>query len=271
MKVVSKWFYLGALFAALTLSSCDGHLDDTERKQAVKDDVQADGYYDDMISETDDIQALILEDKSGEQNGTKDGSKTYTIVTNPDGSRDITVTFVNYTNLNFANSHVKNGVVNIHVTGTPDSTTFIRVITFTNFTIDGNQVLGTINVTKVSSIITTIQISDGQIIFTDGTTYTRNGMKTRTQIDGLLTPSIWDNVYQVTGTFTGTNRQGFNYFHEVVTPLIRYMSYRYFVSGILELEVGNRDIVIDFGDGTLDNLVDITINGTTYPNVPLTH
>lgn len=50
------------------------------------------------------FQTLILEDKSGNQNGSKDGSKTYTIVTNPDGSRDITVTFVNYTNLNFANS-----------------------------------------------------------------------------------------------------------------------------------------------------------------------
>ena len=271
MKAVSKWFYLGAFFAAFTLTSCDGHLDDTERKQAVKDDVQADGYYDDLISETDDIQTLILEDKSGNQNGSKDGSKTYTIVANSDGSRDITVTFVNYTNLNFANSHVKNGIVNIHVTGTPDSTVFIRVITFTNFTIDGNQILGTITVTKVSSIVTTIQIANGQIIFTDGTTYTRDGMKTRTQIDGMLTPSIWDNVYQVTGSFTGTNRQGFNYSHEVITPLVRYMSYRYFVSGILELEVGNREIVIDFGDGTLDNLVDITINGTTYPDVPLTH
>jgi ribonuclease BN (tRNA processing enzyme) len=78
-------------------------------------------------------------------------------------------------------------------------------------------------------------------------------------------------VYQVTGTFIGMNRQGLNYSHEVVSPLVRYMSYRYFVSGILELEVGNRDVVIDFGNGTLDNLVDITINGTTYTNVALTH
>lgn len=66
---------------------------------------------------------------------------------------------------------MKNGIVNIHVTGTPDSTTFIRVITFTNFTIDGNQILGTITVTKVSSIANTIQIANGQIIFTDGIMY----------------------------------------------------------------------------------------------------
>jgi hypothetical protein len=31
------------------------------------------------------------------------------------------------------------------------------------------------------------------------------------------------------------------------------MAYHYIVQGVLHLEIGNRDIVIDFGDGTLDN------------------
>ncbi len=266
-----KWFLLLGVFAVFTLTSCDRNIDDADRKQAAKDDLQVDGYFDDMIAESDDVQTMILEDKSGFGNGTKDGSKTYTIVTNPDGSRDITVTFVNFSNPNFPNSRVKNGIVNIHVTGGPDSSTFVRVITFTNFTINNNQITGTITITKVSDYVTTIQLANCMVTFTDGTTYTRTGTKTRTLIDGINTPSIWDNTYEITGSFTGTNRNGNDYTHTIDVALVRVMAYRYFVSGILHIEVGNRDIVIDFGDGTLDNLVDITINGTTYPDIELTH
>jgi hypothetical protein len=267
----TKWFLVFTAFAALLLTSCDGNLDDSTRKQAAKDDLQVDGYYDDMVAESDDVQTMILEDKSGLENGSKDGSKTYTIVNNPNGSRDIIVTFINYSNPNFQNSRVKNGIVNIHVTGGPDSSTFVRVITFTNFTINNNQITGTITITKVSDYVTTIRLANCMVTFTDGTTYTRSGNKTRTLTDGYTTSSIWDNVYSITGSFTGTNRAGNDYTHTTDIALVKVMAYRYFVSGIIHIEVGNRDIVIDFGDGTLDNLVDITINGTTYPDIELTH
>jgi hypothetical protein len=150
MKKVPLIFALVALLATVVFTSCDRDNNDDYRKSAARDDIQVDNIVDDIVAESDEFSNNMEVDK----NGTKDGSKTYTIVTNPDGSTTITVTYVNYTNLNFANSHVKNGVVNIHIIGAPADSTFIKVITFTNFTIDGNQITGTITITKTANLHT---------------------------------------------------------------------------------------------------------------------
>ncbi|PKP21896.1 MAG: hypothetical protein CVU02_02010 [Bacteroidetes bacterium HGW-Bacteroidetes-19] len=268
MKKIPLILILVAIFATAVFTSCERDQNDDFRKNAARDDIRVDNMMDDIVAEADQFSDFITIDK----NGSKDGSKTFTIVNNPDGSVTVTVTYVNYSNPNFANSHVKNGIINIHIIGAPSDSTFIKFITFNNFTIDNNLITGSITITKTAPFTHTILLTNCMISFTDGTTYTRSGQKTRTQIEGMNTPYlIWDNTYEIVGTFTGTNRNNIAYVHEVTTPLVRKMAYHYIVQGVLHLEIGNRDIVIDFGDGTLDNLVDITINGTTYYDVQLTH
>lgn len=268
MKKIPLMLILVAFFATAVFTSCDRDQNDEFRKDSAKDDIQVDNLVDDIVAESDEFSDFITIDK----NGSKDGSKTFTIVNNPDGSVTVTVTYVNYSNPNFANSHVKNGIVNIHIIGSPSDSVFIKTITFTNFTIDGNLISGTITITKTAPFTHNILLTNCMISYPDGTTYTRSGQKTRTMIEGMNTPNlIWDNTFEIVGTFTGTNRNNVIYLHEVTTPLVRKMAYHYIVQGVLHLEIGNRDIVIDFGDGTLDNLVDITINGTTYYDVQLTH
>jgi hypothetical protein len=72
-------------------------------------------------------------------------------------------------------------------------------------------------------------------------------------------------VYLITGTANGTNANGKSYTVNITAPLKVKFNCEWIVSGTLEIQVENAPLVIlDYGNGTCDNIATVTINGQTY-------
>ncbi len=92
----------------------------------------------------------------------------------------------------------------------------------------------------------------------DGVFTSREGAKTREWIEGYDTRTFGDNVFLITGNWSAIFKDGTVVSANVLEPLRREMACRFIVSGVLELEKGDRVGTLDFGDGSCDNISILT-------------
>ncbi len=96
-------------------------------------------------------------------------------------------------------------------------------------------------------------------------TGTRNGLRVSEWVEGIGTGTWVDNVYHVTGNWQTEFSNGFERSGEVTDTLVRKLSCRYLVSGVLEVTQDGVTAAIDFGDGECDNQAIFIYNGQEYP------
>jgi len=252
---------------AMLFASCQKDDETTDPMvTTIQEDDLATNYYDDVDSEADEltIDQPARAMASSAMDITTDVGRTVVTVVNADNSITKTITFTNWTNPHGNPNIVKNGIIIINVVGRPSEDTFVRTITFDDFTINGNLIEGTKVITKTGLYQFTVTCENGKITFTDGKTYTRNFTRTRTWVAGFDTPYyVWDDVFEVTGNSYGINRNGNAYTHTIMNPLRIERACRFIVSGTTEVLVNDKTITFDYGDGTCDNLATITYNGQT--------
>ncbi|MGV6845733.1 MAG: hypothetical protein ACWA42_06360 [Lutibacter sp.] len=97
-----------------------------------------------------------------------------------------------------------------------------------------------------------------KVTWADGTYAERKGTKTREWIEGFDTRTWGDNVFEITGNWSATFKNGTTVSANITTPLRREMACRFIVSGVIELQKNDRSGVLDFGDGTCDNVATFT-------------
>ncbi|MBS1543042.1 MAG: hypothetical protein JST14_05380, partial [Bacteroidetes bacterium] len=110
-------------------------------------------------------------------------------------------------------------------------------------------------------------LEDGmKITYPDGTTATRTSTFIRTW---NRTSNAIDDSFTITGSAVGTTRKGKEYTMSIKSPLVFKRSCAINnnvflpVSGIKELVTDNRRMVVNFGDGNCDDVIELTINGKT--------
>ncbi len=257
--IAASLLVLGGLF-----TSCQKNEETDPMIEIMQDDDQSAELYDEVGKEVDELTMTSTPEKSLAEYAMASfntGSRTETITESGD-TIIRTVTFVNWVNPRNENGHVKNGVIIIKVLGGPLQETFKRIVLFQNFTIDDIKIEGKKEINKTGDYTYSVVLTGGKITFTDGTTYTRDFTRTRTWAEGYLTPlTVWDDVFEIEGTATGTNRKGNTYTHTITTPLVIKNACRWIVEGMIELKSGDKTAVLDYGDGTCDDLATITING----------
>ncbi|MEO9967782.1 MAG: hypothetical protein ABJF11_18465 [Reichenbachiella sp.] len=167
---------------------------------------------------------------------------------------------------------VRTGKIIITHEGERDVPGFKRTITLEDFTVDGTEIEGVRVMTYVSGTDTEKEynatLTGGKITFEDGSSATREADHTR-----IATQDEDGEKIQVVhyGTATGVNFDGLTYENVIdeTTPILTLSACReegFFapVSGILSINVeGESEKVIDFGDGTCDNMVTITQDGVS--------
>ncbi|MCR9252483.1 MAG: hypothetical protein NXI20_18825 [bacterium] len=143
-----------------------------------------------------------------------------------------------------------------------------REVTFEDFYLDDIKVEGTRRIENITGSSEDapkfqITITGGQLTFADGTTITRDVDHIRTW---YRSENPQDDYVTLEGTASGSRRDGVSYTAEITEALTFMRSCRNQgfipVSGT-KVITGESTITMDFGDGTCDNLVDVTTDGVT--------
>lgn len=143
------------------------------------------------------------------------------------------------------------------------------VTTFDGYSINGISVEGTHTLTNVTPNTIdypkfTIAITGGKLTFPDGTTITREQNMTR---EWQRASNPTEDMWSVTGSASGKNRRDKTYTMEITKALVYKracaISDKTFIAveGTKVFTTDNKQITIDFGDGSCDNKLTITING----------
>jgi len=264
MKKINFLTMVILLATIVFFNSCQEDNKTVSLQETIIDEDVIAAYFDDIMEEADEITYINENLKSGTT--TNEGmSGTRTVETSFSGDTVIhTITFVDFVNANSPNERVKNGTVVIKVLGRPFLETFRRQIELINYSVNDAQVEGTRIIEKTSEYTFAMTLTNGMLTFEDGTTYSREFNRTKTQVAGTDTPFfIWDDEFQHEGTANGVNIEEQPYSRTVTEPLLKRRNCRWFVQGTVEIVVGTETAVLDYGDGICDDEATITIDGET--------
>lgn len=141
-------------------------------------------------------------------------------------------------------------------------------ITFTNFYRNDNKVEGSIILTSNGfstdkSSYSYNVVVDKNRINADGKTITWSSNRTITYYNNNTLTHL-DDWFTVKGSASGTNRDGVTFTTTITKELKKFVTYRYFVSGIVEHKVGAKaTVTLDYGDGAKDNTATLSVEGKT--------
>jgi len=139
---------------------------------------------------------------------------------------------------------------------------------YNDFLVQGNRTITRSLATSTYQANThPIWVMDMNMTFTNSTgVYTRVGTRTRECVEGYAT-AIWaDNVYVITGNWTTTFPNGNVHSNAIssATPIRVRLNCDYrIVSGTVNITRPNHTAVLDYGNGTCDNVATISIDGGT--------
>lgn len=257
---MKKFLWAIGAVAALSLSSCQKE-ESTKSTTDSYTETAIDGQtVTSMYAEVDnEVDQVALGLKAGNAPDST-GTRTVTTVKNADNSITKTVVYANW-GIGKNKRWLKNGKIIITISA--DRLT--RSVSFENFTINKKIIDGT-KTTKidVANRTLTLTLVNGKVTFEDGTTILHQYTQVRTMVKGYDTPlNFWDDEYDITVDASGTNRRGQTFTEVTTTPLHLKAVWPMFVSGVEKRNVNGHEIITDFGDGTEDFLVTITVDGVS--------
>ncbi len=160
--------------------------------------------------------------------------------------------------------NVLKGKIYITVSGRMWAVGSTRTFLFSNLFVNDNQLKGGKTViykgfNDAQKPYWTVVAKD-TLVRTDGTKVIWNTERVRTREESLTGVK-----FSITGSSSGINGKGLAYTNEIdpTKPLIIGTGCPYFVSGVVIMTTETRKAIIDYGNGTADNLATLTINGVT--------
>jgi len=165
----------------------------------------------------------------------------------------------------------RRGMILVSFSGHYADSGAMKNITSEEYFVNDNQVVFTKTTTNTGrnehGNLTWLIISDGTIIFAKDLEgeFTWHAERTREWIEGEETYFRWDDVYLITGNGNTVRPNGESVTKEIVEPIMKRLSCRWFVSGIVKITPSNRPVrVLDYGDGECNRFATVTVNGNTF-------
>lgn len=138
--------------------------------------------------------------------------------------------------------------------------------------VEGTKTITNMGLNANNNLEFDVDVVNGKITYTDNSTITWASNRTNEWIEGDSTTffthglaGVCDDVYLITGSASGLDRNGLSYTVNITSPLRKEICCRWLVSGKLELSPSGKAVrYVDFGTGDCDNKATVTINGNTY-------
>jgi hypothetical protein len=165
---------------------------------------------------------------------------------------------------------VRKGKLNVTYTGRYRDVGTVTTITPENYTVNGHLVQGQKTVTNLglnSNEQTHFAIAVNGSVTAPGNAWTISwtANRVRTWLEGENTDTLWDDVYEITGSGSGVNRNGVSYTSTITQALRAKLNCPWIVSGSITLQPQDYETrYIDFGNGTCDSGFTVTVDGETY-------
>ncbi len=259
MKKFIQTAALTLLVLVVGFSSCRKH-DDAESDLTSMQDQNSADFNTDLIVKEVDMAAT--------DGGLKKGG--FPIVTIDTTASPKTMS-IDYGTTNYVceDGNLRRGIILVTWTGPYRSAGTVINISFNNFYQNDNLIEGTKTVSNLGLN------ADGQMTYTvnanmkvtntSNEVYSWTSTRTRTWIAGYDTKTRLDDIYLVSGTSSGTNRRGMSFTAKTTKDLRIDLSCQWrIVSGTVEMSPEGKDTrVIDYGNGTCDNVITVTVNGKT--------
>jgi hypothetical protein len=266
-NLVGKFATIAAIALLGFISSCKD--EETVNLQDISDassESLADSYYQDA----DDLSLYTIDNKSSA--GGRVASDDYRITCATiiaEGTAETGVVSVDFgTGCTDSKGNVRKGKINLAYSGGPAGTIGFSVTeTFTDYYVNGIKLEGSRVITRVeastqANIKHHIVLTDGKATWPDATFATRSADLYR-EFDAAA------GTITITGSASGTGRKGKTYAMSIAEDVIHKLSciadgIYMAVDGKKVFTIdGTKQITIEYGDGTCDKVVTVTINGLT--------
>jgi hypothetical protein len=262
---------LGAGLFIASFSSCKKADNVTADTQAADDNSYAEATYNDAFNAVD-VAAKNNTSFFKTSEATLDmlSGTSITITIDSTGiTRKLTIDFG--TGTTCKDGKTRSGQIIATWTGRYRDAGTVITITFVNYTVNGDKVEGTKTVTNLGknsngNIHYSIVVKGAKITTSKGV-ISWESTRDREWVAGSNTMDIFDDVYNITGSASGTNIKGVSYTITITSPLVVNLACRFIESGTLSISTSNSTStgIVDFGNGTCDDLATFTWNGKTYP------
>ncbi len=183
--------------------------------------------------------------------------------------RTITVDF-GTTNCLCNDGRNRRGQILISYTGHYRDSGSVHTITFNNFYVNDNHVMGTKSITNMGHNTANhsyfnIAVNGMIVRANTGDSVIWNSNRVRTWTQGESTPTWTDDVYEITGSGSGQRANGIAYTMNITQALVKELSCNWISAGKVELQPSGKPLrTIDFGNGNCDNMATVLINGNTH-------
>jgi hypothetical protein len=147
-----------------------------------------------------------------------------------------------------------------------------RIVTFSNFTINGISIQGTDYIyyegkDNLGRPVFLEMLDTSSIVLKDKSKITFGFIRMKTWVQGFDKVYRLDDIFQITGVGGGINRQGKEFLDSIPEnkPLVRYCPTRcnWIKSGQTFIIINKDTATLDYGNGTCDNFTTLSIkNGS---------
>ena len=284
MKTIKSLFVLKAastlaIALVLILASCNKTNEVSSLSSVDSQSLSTEAATDAKVDEVNDIAASALNTNDapgGRVEDRDDRLDCATVTKDPSNTKEagkITLTFKS--DCKDEDGDTRSGKIIITWSGgrwfVPSS---VHTITLEQYSVNGVSISGTRTVTNVSNATSPLTwniVGSHKSTWSDGTTASREVKRTRQWVRSSVSPKedkwIISQTDPSVAAASGTNRNGKSYSVKITTPLQYFAScgrrVHIPVIGVKVVTTDSKEYTVDYGDGTCDNRVTVTINGVS--------